>query len=736
MNNNTNDGNAVRGAEHLEDEIDLRQLVGTLISDRWLIAGIAASVFALGLIYALLATPVYESDAVIQVEKKDGTMAGLDDLSSLLGGGGAETEAEIEIIRSRSVLGAVVDQLGLDIEVEPNYFPLIGKAIAKRFDGEGNASAWLGLSSYAWGGERIAVQRLEVARELEALPLILKAGEKGSYSLYGPDDRLLGKGVAGVAMTNGQGAPAVSIYVAELVARPGTEFRVQKSRRLEVISALQEKLVVAEKGKKTGILQLRLQGEDPERIARILDTINTVYLRQNVERRSEEAQKTLAFLEEKLPSLKGELDASETRLNSYRSRLGSVDLSLETQKLLTKTSEIEQQLTLLELKHNEFASKFTPEHPALMTLVQQRATLQSQLAALNSQIKKMPADVQESIQLERDVKVSNDLYIMLLDKAQELRIVKAGTVGNVRNIDEATHPYEPIKPNKALVVGLSFALGAFLGVLTSFLKRALFKGVEDPDQLERALGLPTYASIPHSDFQQHQTEKKHHSRYRLLSAAEKNDLAVESVRSLRTALQFALMEARNNIVTITGPSPGIGKSFVASNLAFVLAEGGKRTLLIDADLRKGHLHRYFGLRGDEKGFSNLISGEASAADVVHETEHQNLSFIPRGVIPPNPSELLLTERCEKLVGTFASEFDIVVMDAPPVLAVTDAAIIGRFAGVNFVLVRHGVHHVREIDQTVKRLRQNGVKLQGFVFNDVPLVSSRYGYYGYHYQYRY
>lgn len=719
-----------------DDEIDLRAIIGTLIQERWLIAGVTAFFFLAGLVYAFIASPVYESDVLIQVEQKKGAMPGLDDLSAMLGGGEAATEAEIEVIRSRSVLGAAVAQLGLDIIATPKHVPLIGGAIARRYHDETPAGAWLGFDSYAWGGERIIVQRLDVPESLENVPLTLRAEANGAFRIYGPEGQQLLHGSIGKPAVVGESASAIRVFVADLSARPGTEFSLMKKRRQELVSALQRQLVVSEKGKKTGIIQIRLEGNNPRRVQHILNTVSAIYVRQNVERRSEEAQKTLAFLDEKLPVLKGELDASETRLNNYRSKMGSVDLPLETQKLLEKSSAVEQQLTMLALKQNELSAKFTTNHPALVTLAQQRATLQSQLAALTNQIRKMPEDVQESIQMERDVRVANDLYLMLLNKAQELRVVKAGTVGNVRTLDEATYPYDAVKPKKPLILLLSMVLGVMLGTAIVFVKRALLKGVEDPDELERRIGLPTFASIPHSDFQANQSKVANKARkLQPLMLIAKDDLAVESIRSLRTAMQFALMDARNNIVAITGSSPGIGKSFIGINLAFSLAEAGKRTLLIDADMRKGHLHDYFDIQSNS-GLSNLISGEAESSHVIHASGRENLFVLPRGTIPPNPAELLLSPRFERFLEEIASEFDSVIIDSPPVLAVTDAAIIGRLAAANFVVVRHAVHQLREVELTVKRLRQNGINPQGFIFNDVPLRANRYGQYGYHYQYRY
>jgi tyrosine-protein kinase Etk/Wzc len=727
-----------RPADFVEDEIDLGDYIATILESKWLIATITAVVLALGLAYAFLATPIYRGDVLVQVEDKSSGVAGLEDLSAMFTGE-TPAETEIEIIRSRSVIGATVDQLGLDTTVEPKYFPIFGAAIARRQDpADGLAKAWFGLKGFAWGGERIQVERLQVPRDYEGEELTLVARGDGKYDLFGPDDELLLKGAVNIPAA-GHGVKA---FVTELVARPGTQFRLAKQSRAQTIGNLQDDLKVSEKGKKTGIIQIVLDGERPPRVAATLDAISTLYLRQNVERKSAEAEKTLEFLNTQLPDVKAKVDAAEARLNAYKSRVGSIDLTLEAQAVLDKTADIEKALTELDLKRKELLEKFTESHPALITLKQKKEQLEAERAALEGQIKNMPEEAQESIRLARDVKVANELYVLMLNKAQEMNVLKAGTIGNVRILDHALVGTKPVKPKKALTAALSLVVGMMLGIVAAFVRKSLTRGVEDPDLIEQRLGLSVYASIPHSDAQQRLVRKgrKNQKFVKLLALDDPKDLAIESLRSLRTSLQFALLDAKNQIVTITGPSPNIGKSFVAANLAYVLADAGKRTLLIDADMRKGHLHEYFGFKRTQ-GLSGLISGEVSMEQGIRKTGIDALDFIPSGIVPPNPSELLMSDRFKEVLDNLAGKYDLVIVDTPPVLAVTDATIVGRHAGVNFVVLRSGMHPLREIELSIKRLTQNGIKPQGFIVNDVALHSGRYGYgrygrYGYHYQYEY
>ena len=229
----------------------------------------------------------------------------------------------------------------------------------------------------------------------------------------------------------------------------------------------------------------------------------------------------------------------------------------------------------------------------------------------------------------------------------------------------------------------------------------------------------------------------------LLAHANKDDLVLESFRSLRTSVQFALMEAENKIIMISGPSPEIGKSFVSTNFAYLMAESGKKILLIDADMRKGHIHASFNI-DKSPGLSETLSGEYELSNVIRkDTLHKDLDVITCGVYPPNPSELLMSDAFQALLSKLEDSYDLIVIDTPPVLAVTDASIVGRYAATSFMILRSGSHHLREIQIAFKRFEQNGVKIKGAIFNGVELKKGRYGdkygngykYYGYQYDYK-
>ena len=705
-----------------EDEIDLSELIGTLIEAKWLISIIAGVFLVVGVFYALVATPIYQADAVLQIEEKSGGMPGLGDLSDMLSTD-ALAATEIEIIKSRNIIGKAVDKLNLTINAQPDYLPIIGAAIARRYSG---AEVSSGMGGYAWGGERIQLQRLVLPSYLIKDGVVLVTGKDQQYTLTDIDGEVLLTGSVGeVASANG-----VEVFVSELVAREGAEFNLSQSSRIKAINNLQGKIKVSEKGKKTGILRISLDGEDPVLISRIIDSVANLYLRQNVERMSEEAESGLKFLQKQLPLIKDEMEAAEMELNSYRMNKSSVDLTLEAQSLLDRIITIEAQLAELEVKRADISKKYTDVHPIMITLVNHETKLKEQLEKINSKAHGLPKTQQEVLRLSRDVEVATTIYTQLLNMVQELKVAKAGTVGNVRIIDTALTAEKPVKPKKAMIVLLSLVLGIFLGVMVAFVRRAMNKGVEDPDSIEKNIGIPVYANIPLS-VKQVLLDKDiaaGKAKHVILCENDLKDQAIEGLRSLRTNLHFALLEAKNNIVMITGPSPGVGKSFVSTNFAHVVAQANQKVLLIDADMRKGHINKEYDMtRGP--GLSELIIGEVDKATAVRNSGFENVDILTTGDLPPNPSELLMHENFEKYLGEFSKDYDLVLIDTPPLLAVTDAAVIGRLCGTTFVLLRYGVHSMAEIHAVTKRLRQNSIEPRGFVFNALQ-PRKGYGKYGY------
>src|SRR5690554_4197034 len=717
------------------DEIDLLALLGALLDNKAIIIACTAFFAVVGIAYAVLSTPVYQANGMIQIEEKSSGVGSLLGDSEMFATS-SPAVTEIELLKSRQVIGQAVDNLKLTIVAEPKLFPVIGPFMNRRFQAEPEqpvAGAFLGFGSFAWGGERIDIFQLEVPPAYEGKPLVLVAGENGAYTLLNEDGQELVTGTVGAAVN----MDGFKIQVAELMARPGTEFDVVKRGRLSTILGFQRQIAASEKGKDSGIMTVALQHTKPAFAMAVLDEVSRLYVRQNVERKSAEAQQGLEFLTDQLPKVRKDLEKAEDALNAYQASAGSVDITIETQSVLNQVVELEAAISELTLQREELQRRFTRDHPSYQALMSQMGQLESRRNRLLDEVGGLPETQQELLRLTRDVQVSTEIYTQMLNKSQELDVMRAGTVGNVRIIDDAVvDTSNPVKPRKPFIVVLATLLGAMLGVAIALLRHALNRGVENPELIEQ-IGLPVYASIPFSKDQETLERKgKSAQGSSLLAATNPADLSIEALRSLRTSLHFAMMEAKNNILMISGPSPGVGKSFVSANLAAIIAQAGQKVVLLDGDMRKGYLHKLVD-HDAEPGLSDLLAHTHTLADVIHKTSVEGLHFIGRGQIPPNPSELLMHANFQALLDQLSQMYDLVIIDTPPILAVTDAALVGRLAGTSLIVTRFGLNPVKEIELTLQRFRHNGIEVKGAIFNAVQKKASAYGYGNYaYYQYEY
>ncbi len=722
-----------------DDEIDLRELLGVLVDRKWSIA-IATAVFCgLGVAYALLSTPVYQAQAMVQVESKMPTIPGLADLTSLAGGGSTAATTEVALLTSRTGVGTAIDQLKLDVRAVPRRFPLLGEYFARRFepasDGE-VAPAKLGLSQFGWGGEEIDVHTLKVPPALLDAVLTLEVGESDSaFTLFNEDGDLLLAGKVGMP-AQGQG---VTLELASLRANPGTRFEITKLRRLDVLSDLQDDLKASEVGKDSGILMLSYENSDPLVAQAFVQQVADAYVRQNVDRSSAEAASQLQFVKDQLPTIRRQVEQAQDAMTAYQSRANSVDITMQTKGLLEQEVAVEGSIQQLRLKQAEMDRSFTREHPAYRALLKQISDLEGRKAGFQRQVGQLPDTQQELLRLTRDLQVSNELYTALLNQAQQLDVARAGAVGNVRIVDPAVVDIaNPVKPRKALIVAIATLLGAFLSIAFVFLQRMLNPGIEDPADIEE-LGLPVYAAIPLSVSNtlpklrkgKHGTRVIADGRQHLLAVTDPAEPTVEALRSLRTSLHFAMLEAKNNILAISGPRPGVGKTFVSSNLAAVIAQAGQRVLLIDADMRKGTLHKLLGI-APKGGLSDVLGGTSSVEAAIHPVPGlENMHYMTRGDIPPNPAELLMHPRFSQMLESLSKQYDLVIVDTPPILAVTDAALVATHAGSSLLVTRFGVNQAKEILLTLQRFEQNGVQIKGAIFNAVEKRATGYYSYGYY-----
>ncbi|HCM9193242.1 TPA: tyrosine-protein kinase [Enterobacter cloacae subsp. dissolvens] len=704
-------------------EIDLIRLLGEMIDHRAVILSITFIFTLLAGLYAFLATPVYRADALIQVEgKQDNSL--LKNLKQFGSEMSPDVQPEILLLKSRMILGATVDELGLAQHVTQRTFPVVGGLWARL---QGRKPATI---DFGW-------LQLPPVKD-KPRTLVLTVLEKGAYRLEG--DNFYAEGMEGKPFEK----EGVSLLVSKLNAPTGTQFTLQTRPRLEAINLLNTQFSVVESAKQSGVLTLTLTGTDPDRIALVLNRIANNYLQQNIARQEAQDARSLAFLQQQLPKIRSELDLAEERLNQYRKQRDSVDLSLEAKSVLEQIVNIENQLNELTFREAEISQLFKKDHPNYRALREKRQTLEQERIRLNQRVAAMPSTQQDILRLSRDVESGRTIYLQLLTRQQELNISRSSAIGNVRIIDSAVTQPDPIKPRKALVIVFGILLGLILSVGLVLVRMALRRGINTADQLE-GLGVQVMATLPRSAWLWKKTNLRRKRgfgtrwKHRItdvpfLPVDRPADIFVEAVRGLRTSLHFTLQDAANRIVMISGPTQDCGKTLVSTSLAAIEAQAGLRVLFIDADMREGYVHNVFGLT-NHTGLSGVLDGKCECQEAIQRYEKGNIDVLTCGPVPLRPSELLMSERFRAVMTWANEQYDLVILDTPPVLAVTDASVAAPVAATSLLVARFAKTSLKEMENSIKRLQQTGAYINGTVLNDVVKSAALYYRAGYgHYEY--
>ena len=711
--------------QHDADEVDLKKLMLSIWGSRYMIVLCAAVGLFLAVFYIANTPPTYQADALLQLEKSSSGLAVPSGLADFMQED-SRAATEIEIISSRLIIAQVVAEQNLDWQISPVLAPVIGNAMA-RYDLPIPEFGF--LKAYGRKDEAISVDLMEVPPELVEETIVLTSGGDGSFTLTFPDDSQL----TGKAGTIAQDATkGFALRLGTLNAPVGRQFTLKHLSERKAIDAVRTALSITERGRQSAILEVRIKSEDKTQAVAILNAIAEAYVRQNIERSSAVAESSLEFINQQLPEAKTTLEGAEKALNDYRQLQQSVDLTFETENVLSQVTRVEIELRESQSKEDEIKQRYKTSHPIYQQLLAQRQRLNDDLTKLRGEVEDLPETQKEVLNLTRDLELAQQIYTELLTRAQEVRVLKASTVGNVRIIDRAEASINAVAPKTTIVLALGLILGAMIGVMVALLRGWLRKSVQGSETLE-AMGLSVFATINLASPGNLAARKGHG----ILALSDPTDLAVEGLRSLRTSLQFGMLDATSKSLVITSTAPGAGKSFTSVNLAVVTAQAGQTVCLIDTDMRRGQLRKSFGVQKNDIGLSEYLAGEKTLDEVLRATKTPGLSFIASGRYPPNPSELLMRKRMSDLIAELNTRFDMTLLDCPPVLAVTDPVIVGGKAGGVLAVVRFDQTPITEVQAMVKGLESAGVKLIGTILNGFdPRKAKAAGAAGYNYRYEY
>lgn len=685
-------------AQAPSSSLSVFEILGVLWKGKWVMILFALIGAAVGFYKANWEIPMYTSDALIQINTKDGQSVAAVGAANALLVDRSPASAEIMLIKSRMVLSKVVEEEHLRFKANPI-------------------------------GDKDRILHREGRMDLELLRLPgygFKARTLGndSFVVVAKGKGIL-RGSVGETYREEYNGDTLAIRVGLLKAKAGQEFSLSVSSELSAINSLASGLSVGEAGKNSGsgMIKINYSHRYADRAAAILNSVMNTYVRQNVEMRSAAAEKTLEFLDEQLPGVKAKLDSIEGVLSKYRREVGSVDISGETSSSLSRSVDLQKQLAELDQQRAEDLRVYTPEHPSIQALELKRKALQNELGKVKSSLSKLPEKQQELLRLQGEVELNNKLYTTMLNNAQQLRVVRAGELGNVRIVDYARIAENTSYPNKRsielLYLLICLGVGAAILILIKLFSR---KGIRSTSEVENATGISVYAKVPES--RNKLLRKRHLPEKKFLVIDDPDDLASEAFRTLLTAVDFAL--EKNQILMVSGLIPGVGKSFVAENVAALAAQMGRKVLLIDGDMRRGRVKSK-----SRNGLANVLMKNCPAAEAITQSSVGNLYVIGGGHTQLYPSELLRGDNFKNLLDELRPQYDLIIVDTPPISLVTDATLIYPLVDFSLIVLHYGKHSVSEVEETLSTLNRIKDGPKAFVLNHCERGHHGYGYYGYY-----
>ena len=564
-------------------------------------------------------------------------------------------------------------------------------------------------------------------------------------------------------------------------------FTIQENSKMT--SFIKDSLSVSSVSKDATMLNVSFQDNVAKRAVDVINAINKAYINDELAMKTQSAKKTLEFLDTQIEAINKTLQKSARNLENYKSKNLVVTLSEKATLTTGKLSDLESKLYELNMQENFFQNiasyikthddidglnlsgaenanpvisnllikiqeenalkkslliDYTPQHPDVIKVTQSIASLKQTLkqtidasirniqekkASLQHTIDKhkkdleaLPEQERKLTSLTRSFVVNEKVYSYLLQKRAETAILQSSTVSETRVIDPATLADKPIKPKRLFIVIVGFILGLIIGVMQALLRAKLDNTVKSIEDIESASTLPVYGVVPTFD-----PKDKDNSAFK------------EALRVVRTNIEFIQNSDKSKLVTVTSSIPMEGKTTIISEIAKIVARTHKKAIVLDLDMRRARLHEKFDLE-NSKGMSTLLAGKDTIADVIQHTDQENLDVITAGPTPPNPSELIMSTKMNKVIEFLLTKYDYVFLDTPPIGLVSDAMMLLKVSDLNLFILKANFskkEFIGSIERIVEdhKLHNSGIILNGVTFDKKSGYGFGYGYgYGYSNEY--
>ncbi len=681
----------------------------------WFFLTLVATVL-ITLIYLFLATPIYEANVTLKIASQSkGSLT--DIFTSQYTSSNPDISTEIELITSRTNVEKVVQNLNL-----VDYFQQ--KSPDEKLDF---------YSVVAAVSKMITVSPVKDTN-------IVKISVQNS-------DRALARDIAN---------ELAAVYDELLRSLSKNEYTIKRQFIEQQIPAVEQDLKVLEDSlrkfkEENKVYVLDVEAQNLLNIVYDFDSQINQYKIQ-----LDEANAKIAALNQQLKQTNQKLISSETiSINPVVSQLRAklVDLQIQLAALLNtysqddaRVKDVKKQIDQTEkMLRDEVESIVTAQvqtiNPDYQRIYSELIDLHSQIEVLNStisstekmrdeyseRVSKLPAVEQQLLQLERDVKVKEDLYSLLLQNLEETKISEAGVVGSATIVDKAITPINPVKPNKKLTLAIGAVLGFFLGILVVFIRESLDRTINDEEFVRRVLkGEPVLGRVPEIEFQ----EGSEHPELVVINSP--TSPFSEALKLAATNIEYSDTPAPK-VVAFTSSGPGEGKTIMSANIALSYAQNGYKTLLLDLDMRRPRVEKILGIERANIGIVNHLLKDVPLDEVI-QNYLENFDIIPVGPVPPNPTALLTSKKLGEVMNILKSEYDRIVIDLPPILAAADALIISKYTDGIVMIVKSGKTQKASLRIAYDNIKTSGLKLLGAVINGINSKYSSYYYYYYYYYY--
>jgi tyrosine-protein kinase Etk/Wzc len=764
------------------DEIDLADLFKTIMKYKYIIALFAIIFTLVAGVFAYTKPSVYSSFSTIELQEDKNSFSTQDALKDAFSGGTVNLENQIQILKSKSLQDDAVKYLNLGTR----YFSSKNYREFEYYKNSPFIVIDKVLEDVIYGTNFVLTPIDEESFRLEIKP-ISKYSKRGILATLGvqPLEDYEKITYDQVHKYNQEiSTPWFTIQITKISPLENEEYSFSFVHPSISSDIYFSQLSITQVTEKASVLAASIEDGVSLRAADLLNSLFKAYLVQEIDRKSEVANLSLTFIDNQLDEINAKLKVSESDLESYKESNDVITLSSKAESISKQLVEYETKMQELSIEENimnnlyqyissnqnlsgltvgsitfadpvlasliknlhELSAQkdtllmdYTELHPEVQKLEKTVASLRRQIiaslknnlgqisqrkASLNGLIDKykssletLPKQERDLTRLTRHFSVNEKVYSFLLEKRAETAILKSSTISNGRVLDQALNFKKPIKPKRILIVLVGLILGIIVGLAYAFLREFLNHTIKNTEEIEKYSSMPIYGVIP------------------LNKNKKTSNVFLEAFRSIRTNLQFLPQNEKSRVISITSSVSGEGKTTIASKLAEIIAQSDKRVIVLDMDLRKASIHKEFDL-ANNIGMSNYLTHQNSLEEVIKKTNSKNVDVITTGVLPPNPSELILTNAMKKLLEELKESYDYIIMDTPPVGLVTDALILMNYSDITFTVVRANYtrkEFIRNLDRLSKEHSHNHV---GMILNGVE-IGDKYGYgYGVSYGYGY